>query len=444
MDLKQIKDIIEANELRTIILIGTDSCNVQRGKRVPAPYFLKIAESGVNFASYILYTTMMDEVLPGLFDTGIPDVRGAPDLSTFRVAPWEPHTGVVIMDWTRPDGSAHPLCLRSELKRQIANVRALGLEELMSIEFEFYLLPYSVHDIRGGKWSNHAPAQKDVHCYSLYEGNFYEPVVAEIRECFPDEIEGCSPEWGQGQVEINLHRSDALTMCDTAILFKTAVKQLAVKHGHTATFMAKWHEDYSGSSGHIHQSLIDLKSRKAAFYDEGRAHRMSELAEHYVAGQLDLFRPLTLFFAPVTNSYKRFQPDSFAGFVATWGIDNRTVSLRVINSSPGKMRVENRIGGADLNPYIAFAASLGAGLRGAARKLSLPAASEGNSYNQRDVASVPRTLNEAIEAVRNSSSIKEVIAPAIVDNLIRIASYEDVTVRAKVTDVERRRYLEMA
>ncbi len=443
MDLKQIKEIIDANALRTIILIGTDSCNVQRGKRVPASYFLKIAHSGINFASYILYTTMMDEVLPGLFDTGIPDVRGAPDLATFRIAPWEPHAGVCIMDWTRPDGSAHPLCLRSELKRQVARVRELGLSELMSIEFEFYLLPYSAQEIRGGKWSNHAPAQKDVHCYSLYEGNFYEPVVAEIRECFPEEVEGCSPEWGQGQIEINLHRSDALAMCDTAILFKTAVKQLAVKHGFTATFMAKWHEDYSGSSGHIHQSFIDLKTRRAAFYDETRAHRMSPLAEGYVAGQLDLFRPLTLFFAPVTNSYKRFQPDSFAGFVATWGIDNRTVSLRVINTSAGKMRLENRIGGADINPYIAFAASLGAGLRGIERKLPLPPASEGNSYHRGDVESVPRTLNEAIEAARASAALKEVVAAEIVDNLIRIADFEDTTVRGKVTDVERRRYLEM-
>jgi glutamine synthetase len=171
---------------------------------------------------------------------------------------------------------------------------------------------------------------------------------------------------------------------------------------------------------------------------------MSEIARGYVAGQLDLFRPLTLFFAPVTNSYKRFQPDSFAGFVATWGIDNRTVSLRVINSTPGKMRLENRIGGADLNPYAAFAASLGAGLRGITRKLALPDPSEGNSYHREDVIAVPRTLGEAIEATRNSSAIKEILAPAVVDNLIRIASFEDATVRGKVTDVERRRYLEMA
>jgi glutamine synthetase len=443
MDLKQIKDIIEANGLRTIILIGTDSCNVQRGKRVPVPYFYKIAESGVNFASYILYTTLMDEVLPGLFDTGIPDVRGAPDLATFRIAPWEPKAGVVIMDWTHPDGSAHPLCLRSELKRQVAAVRARGFTELMSIEFEFYLLPYPVQEIRAGRWSNHAPAQKDIHCYSLYEGNFYEPLVSELRECFPTEVEGCSPEWGQGQMEINLYRSGALEMCDTAVLFKTAVKQLAVKHGYTATFMAKWHEDHSGSSGHIHQSLFDTKTQASAFYAESRPHHMSELAERYLAGQLDVFRPAALFFAPLVNSYKRFTPESFAGLVATWGIDNRTVSLRVINTAPGKMRIENRIGGADINPYVAFAVSLGAGVRGIDKQLALCAPGEGNTYHRTDVASVPRTLAEAIEAARSSASIREVLSPLIVDNLIRIASFESTTVHDKVSDIERRRYLEM-
>lgn len=444
MDLKQIKELIEANGLKTIILLGTDNCGVQRGKRMPIPYFLKIAESGINFSSYIMYTTMMDEVLPGLFDTGIPDVRGAPDLSTFRVAPWEPDTGICIMDWTQTDGSLHPLCARTELKRQMARVEKLGFDELMSIELEFYLLPYTPEDIRAGRWSNHGPASKDIHAYSLYEGYFWEPVISEIRACFPDEIEGTSPEWGQGQFEINLYRSNALAMADMAVFLKTAVKQIAVKHRQTATFMAKWHEDYSGSSGHIHQSLVERKSRKPLFHDAKRDFRLSEMAEHYTAGQLDVLRASSLFFAPVVNSYKRFGLDSFAGSLATWGVDNRTTSLRVINDSASKMRVENRVGGADLNPYIAFAASLGAGLRGMEKKLALPPPSEGNSYHRTDVDAMPRSLEEAIEIAKASQSIREVLSPAIVDNLIRIASFEADTVRPKVTDIERRRYLEMS
>jgi glutamine synthetase len=163
-----------------------------------------------------------------------------------------------------------------------------------------------------------------------------------------------------------------------------------------------------------------------------------------VAAQLDVFRPATLFYAPLINSYKRFQPDSFAGFVATWGIDNRTTSFRVINRSPGSMRLENRVGGADVNPYVAFAASLGSGLRGMERRLGLPPPSEGNSYHRKDVVSVPRSLEEAIQAASDSPVVREILSPAVVDNLIRIAKFEAETVRGKVTDIERRRYLEMA
>ncbi len=444
MDLKQIKELIEAHQVRTIIMIGTDSCGVQRGKRVPVAYFLKVAESGVTFASYILYTTMMDEVLPGLFDTGIPDVRGAPDLSTFRLAPWEPHAAVVLMDWTYPDGTPHPFCTRSELKRQVARLNAMGLAELMSLELEFYLLPYDVKEIRAGRWANLTPASKDIHCYSLYEGNFHEPLISTLRDCFPDEIEGCSPEWGQGQIEINLYRSAALAMCDTAVLFKTAVKQLAVKHGYTATFMAKWHEDLSGSSGHIHQSLVNRHTGAPAFFAADRPLCMSPLAEQYLAGQLDVFRPAALLYAPTVNSYKRFQLESFAGVLATWGVDNRTTTFRVINTGAGRMRLENRMGGADLNPYVAFAASLGAGLRGIERGLVPPPPSVGNTYHAQDVARVPQSLEQAVAATRDSAAIREVLSPALIDNLVRIASFEADTVRSRVSDIERRRYLEMA
>ena len=233
-------------------------------------------------------------------------------------------------------------------------------------------------------------------------------------------------------------------MCDTAVLFKTAVKQLAIKHGCTATFMAKWHEEFSGSSGHIHQSLLDRHSSAPAFFDVDRPQRMSLIAERYLAGQLDVFRPAALLYAPTVNSYKRFQLESFAGVLATWGVDNRTTTFRVINTSAGSMRLENRMGGADLNPYVAFAASIGAGLRGLERELSPPPASAGNTYHAPDVARVPRSLEEAVEATRGSSAIREVLSPVLIDNLIRIAAFEADTLRGKVSDIERRRYLEMA
>ena len=442
--LEEIKDVIARNAIKTVILMGSDPVGVQRGKRLTVPYFLKVTEAGINFSSYIMGTTTMDDVLPGLFDTGIPDVRGAPDLSTFRLAPWEPETAVCLMNWTHPDGSPHPLCPRSELMRQVALVRNAGFEELVSLELEFYLFPINVEKIRAGQWADISPATTDIHCYSIYEGSFWEGVVSKIREYFEDSVEGCAPEWGPGQFEINLHRSSAIQMADTAILFKSAIKQIAARAGLSVTFMAKWHENHSGSSGHIHSSLREQKTTRPVFYDDTQPNRMSRLFQSYTAGQFEMFRPAALLLAPFVNSYKRFQRNSFAGSMQTWGIDNRTVTYRVINSSPEACRLENRFGGADLNPYLAFSACLGSGLYGIRNKLTLPPLGEGNCYEATDAAFAPRTLSEAADEAASSTPLKEILSPAMVDNIVRIARFEAEIHQTQVTDLERRRYFEMA
>jgi len=283
-----------------------------------------------------------------------------------------------------------------------------------------------------------------VHCYSIYEGHFHERFFSQIRDCFGDAIEGGGPEWGRGQFEINLGARGALEMADTAVIFKTAVKQIAAQLGLSATFMAKWHEDHTGSSGHIHQSFLSRKTGKSAFYEESAPHKMSELFRHYTAGQLEALIPATFFFAPFVNSYKRFRVDSLAGVTESWGIDNRTVSLRVLNSSPAACRLENRVGGADLNPYLAFSACLGAGLRGIAKKLTLPPPVEGNAYRLEGMRRVPRNLEEAIQAADKSPVTREILPPDVVDNLFTIARMELGVFDSTVTDLERRRYFEMA
>lgn len=443
MDSKDAREFIEQNGIKTVIVGGTDPGGVMRGKRLPVPYFHSAVEHGLNFAMFIMRTTPVDDVLPGVFDGGVPDIKGMPDLSTLRLAPWEPDAAIVLMDWHGPDGGPLAVCPRSELKRQVARVRQMGLEETFALEFEFYLMPKPIAEIRAGGWNGVAPASQDIHCYSIYEGHFSEPVVSKIRACFEDQVEGCTPEWGQGQFEINLHRSDAVAMADTLVLFKIAVKQLAAQAGLSATFMAKWHEDYSGNSGHIHQSLKQAGSGTPAFYDEAAPHRMSKLFRHYLAGQLDVMRPATLFFAPFVNSYKRFQLDSFAGVTKTWAVDNRTAALRVLNYDAAKCRVENRIGGADLNPYLASAVCLGAGLRGIERELPLPPPAEGNCYHLPEVETVPMTLTEALEAAAASEALRGVIAPEVVDNMVDIARFETGVFKSRVTDLERRRYFEM-
>jgi len=444
MDHQEIRDFIAEHDIRTVIVAGTDPGGVLRGKRLTVPYFHTALDHGLNMASFILRTTTVDDVLPGVFDTGVPDVKGVIDRDTFRLAPWEKGAAIVLMDWASADGRPSPLCPRTELKRQIANARAKGFEELFALEVEFFLLPKPIAEIRAGGWNDLEPPSRDIHCYSILEGHYWEPVVAEIRDCFETEIEGCAPEWGQGQIEINLHRADALAMADTAVLFKTAVKQIAAAHGLSATFMAKWHDDYSGNSGHIHQSLLDANSGEPLFFDAAAPDKMSPLFRHYVAGLLDVFRPATLFFAPFVNSYKRFQLDSFAGVTNTWAVDNRTAGLRVINQGPASTRVEHRVGGADLNPYTALATCLGAGLRGIERELVLQPAGEGNCYHVAGAETVAMTLAEALAEARASTALGEVLPATFIDNMATIAEFESKVFETRVTDLERRRYFEMA
>lgn len=444
MDTKQLRDFLSENSIETVIAAGTDPIGVFRGKRLTIPYFLEIADKGISFSSFLLTTTTMDEVLPGVFDTGVPDVRGKPDLGTLRVAGWEANTAVVLMDWLAPDGSPSPLCPRSELKRQREQLRGKGLEEIFAMEFEFFLLPRPIGEIRAGNWSALDPGSVDIHCYSVYEGHFWEDIVSRLRTCFREEIEGCLPEWGPGQFEINLKRSDALSMADTTMLFKTAVKQVAAQSGASATFMAKWHNEHAGNSGHIHQSLFRADGGESAFFDESDPNAMSDLFRQYVAGQLDVFRPATLFYAPFVNSYKRFEPDSFAGVMRSWGIDNRTVAMRVMNEGRSSTRMEHRIGGADLNPYTAFATCLGAGLRGIEKRLDPGPPAEGNAYQSPEYETVPTSLEEAMHETEGSSEIREVLGEAFIDNILRISRFEVGVHKGAVTDMDRRRYFEMA
>jgi glutamine synthetase len=441
MQIDDIRRIIAENGVRTIIIAGMDPAGVLRGKRLTVPYFFHAVEDGANFASYILGTTTMDEVLPGLFDTGIPDVHGVLDLASFRLAPWEANSAIVLMDWQTPDGVSHPLCPRSMLKRKLSEAAEMGYSVSASLELEFYLLPVPIGEVRLGKWSGIEPASRDIHCYSILEGHFWEPVIGRLRDCFPEEIEACLPEWGQGQFEVNLYRSDPLKMADTSIMLKLAAKQIAAENGATATFMAKWREDMSGSSGHIHLSLRDKATGKPVFYDDSRPLKLSTAFDGFVAGNLDVFHASTLFYAPNVNSYKRLQSLSFAGTTRNWGVDNRTTGFRAINQGASKARLEIRLGGADLNPYLGLATGIGAGLRGIKLGLTPPEPATGNTYES-DAEKVPATLAEAVAAAENDTAIREILSPAVVDNALRIARFELGVFQSTVTDLERRRYME--
>ena len=444
MDAKDAGAFLEEHGIRTVIAAGTDPVGILRGKRLATPYFLKAMESGLNFAWFIMKTSTVDDVFPDMLETGVPDLKGLPDLSTLRLAPWEEDAAIVLMDWFWTDGRPCDFCPRTELKRQVAALRDRGLEELFAHEFEFYLMPKPLSEIRRGDYAGLGPSSRDIHCYAVNEGFHHEPVVSRVRECFHDIVEGCAPEWGHGQFEINLHRSDAVSMADNVAIFKAATRQIAARAGVSATFMAKWHEDYSGSSGHIHQSFSDARTGESACYDEAAPHRLSDFFRHYIAGQLDLLCEATMFVAPFVNSYKRFQDDSFAGVTRCWSIDNRTAGLRAINTDAARCRLEHRIGGADCNPYTAFAMCLGAGLRGVDRKLAPPDPVAGNTYHARGLDKVPKTLEAAADLADRTPAIREILPARYVDNLLEIARHEVGVFRERVTDLELRRYYELA
>ncbi|CAA2137726.1 glutamine synthetase family protein [Hyphomicrobium sp. ghe19] len=441
MNIQDVRELIASEKINTVIIAATDAAGVLRGKRLTVPYFYHAIEDGLHFASFLLGTTTMDEVLPGLFDTGIPDVKGMIDLSTFRVAPWEANTAIVFMDWATPEGSPHPLCPRSMLKRKVAEAKAMGFSSSASLELEFYLLPISMAEVRKGRWSDIEPASRDIHCYSILEGHYWEPIIGKLRECFPNEIEGCLPEWGQGQFEVNLHHSDPVKMADASVMLKLATKQLASQAGAMATFMAKFREDLSGCSGHIHMSLQKTVSKEPVFFDADKPLRLSDTFKNFVAGNIDVFAPSMIFYAPNVNSYKRLQSMTFAGTTRNWAVDNRTTGFRAINATPRSTRLEVRMAGADVNPYYGLSIALGSGLRGIRLGLIPPPPSSGNAYDE-NVDKVPATLSAAVRCAASDKGIREVLSPEVVDNALRIADFELGVFERTVTDLERRRYME--
>ncbi len=445
MDEKETKVFLEAHEIETVIVAGPDQFGALRGKRLPVSYFMKSMKTGYRFAWFVVNTGTVDTPVSGILESGIPDVLGTPDLSTMRLAPWEPKTAFVFLDWSWPDGSDCGMCPRTTLRSKQAKAAEMGYKDVFAIEMEFMILPTPAEKIRRGGWRDELSLfADDKHCYAITEGAYHEPIVRRLREYFPEEIEACIPEWGEGQLEVTLRKKDGLSMADTAALFKMVTKQVAVEEGYMATFMAKVKEGISGNSGHVHQSLVDIKTGVPVFHDAARPNSMSEIGEQYGAGVLRSFRDMTLVLAPWVNSYKRFERDSFAGMAATWGVDNRTCGFRFINETDAACRWEHRVGGADLNPYTAFAVMLGAGLSGIEEKLTLPEGRTGNAYHGDDVEIVPLTLTEAVEVADKSTRLRSILGDRFVDNLLSIAREELLAFNTTVTDLERRRYLDMA
>lgn len=448
MNIDDLRKSVADGDIDTVLVAMVDMQGRLVGKRVTGHFFLDHVMHEMHVCDYLLTVDMEMEPVPGFkvasWNLGYGDLAIRPDLSTLRRIPWLPGTALVLGDAVNEHGDAIAVSPRAILKRQIAQLRAHGLEARMGSELEFYVFDETFASARLKEYKDLKTSGWYIEDYHLFQTTKVEPLMRGIRNAMDTAgvpVEFSKGEWGPGQSEINLCYAEALEMADRHVIYKNGVKEIAHLYEKAVTFMAKWRQDLAGSSCHIHSSLWDTKQNKALFGDEKEPGGMSKLFRHYLAGQLVLARDMTYFLAPYINSYKRFQAGTFAPTKAVWSRDNRTAGFRVIGSGPSA-RVECRIPGADVNPYLAFAATLAAGLYGITEELELEPSFDGNAYEASAIREVPKTLREALEALDGSSVLRAALGDDVIDHYVHAGRWEQTEYDRRITDWERIRFFE--
>ena len=450
LTLDGLQTAFEAGEIDTVIVAAVDMQGRLMGKRFHAAHFLNGGWRETHCCNYLLTVDMEMYTVPGYaaasWEKGYGDYVMKPDLASLRRVPWLEGTALVICDLL--DHHSHeevPQSPRAMLKRQVARARAMGFDTAMATELEFYVFEQSYERLRDQGFAGLTPISGYNEDYHIFQTSKEEPLMRALRNGLYGAgvmVENTKGEADAGQAEINVRYADALTTADNHVLIKQAAKDIAHGLGKSVTFIAKYETDKAGSSSHVHQSL--WKNGEPAFRDAGAAHGMSDLMRHYIAGQLEHARALTLFLAPYVNSYKRFTVGLFAPTKAVWSLDNRTAGFRVCGEGTKGIRVECRIGGSDLNPYVACAALLAAGLDGVARKLELEPAQEGDQYAAEGAREVPRTLREAADLAAGSDWLRAAFGDEVVDHYVHAARWEIAEADRAVTDWDLKRGLERA
>jgi glutamine synthetase len=443
--------LIEENKVRTVRIGGADLDGVYRGKRVSAQTFLAGLEHGFQQCDVVFGWDIADEVIGALpfsnWETGFGDVIMRPDLSTFAIVPWEEDCASVICDFFTDDGDELGLSPRTVLQRVLRQALDAGYTAKMAAELEVRFFHETQATLREKGFDDLTPINPGFNCYSIHHASIDEPFVGNVcrmLDAYGIPVEAYNREHGAGMYEINIRYAEALRAADQTMLYKSATKEITGLSGGTATFMAKFRDDVDGCGGHLHQSLWSADGETSEFHDEAGDHQMSQTLRHYLAGVLATLPDFMLMYAPNVNSYKRFVPLTWAPTNATWGIENRTAAVRFIGGDAGAIRLENRIPGADMNPYLAFAASLAGGLHGIENKLEPPSPVTGSAYNDGQAAKLPLSLPEALERFRTSDLPRACFGDAFVDQYVAFREWEVEKHRRAVSDWERRRYFEMA
>ncbi|MDQ6709797.1 MAG: glutamine synthetase family protein [Candidatus Dormibacteraeota bacterium] len=449
LSLEQLVRQIKAGEVDTVIIAIVDLQGRLMGKRLTGPYFLDHVDEGLHACDYLLAMDVDNEPLPGFkftnWGTGYGDMHGHPDLSTIRRLPWLEKTALILCDVETMDGRAVAVSPRQVLRRQVDRARKLGFNPRTASELEFYLFKDTYEGAAGKNYRDLEPYGRYIEDYHILQGSKAEWFNRQIRNGMEQAavpVENSKGEWGFGQQEINLRYTDALEMADRHVVYKNGVKEIAALNQVAVTFMAKWSMEQAGSSFHLHSSLWDVRSDKALFHaNGGEPHGMSVLFKQYLAGQIALARDFAYFYAPYVNSYKRYQATSFAPTSVVWAYDNRTCGFRIVGHGPS-LRVECRIPGADANPYIAFAATIAAGLHGIENKLELPPEYKGDAYTNQDLPRVPSNLTEALAMLERSAVARAAFGDEVVEHYLHSGRLELGRFNAVVTDWELRRNFE--
>lgn len=447
--IEEIENRIRAGEIDTVVCAFPDHLGRLVGKRVTGEYFLDhVLTHSMHACSYLLTVDMEMTPLPGFeltsWEKGYGDFRMVPDFSTLRYAAWLDRTAILLCD-LQDDDKGEPIeeSPREILQKEVRKAAEKGYEFYMASELEFYLFHENYREARAKGYRNLTPSSDYIIDYHILASTYDEPVIRDIRNQLSASgvpIEFSKGEWGHGQHEINVMYAGAVEMADRHAIYKNAVREIAARHGASITFMAKYSNDAAGNSCHIHTSLADKETRGNLFWDAD-GHRPSRIFRWFVGGLLRAERELALLFAPTINSYKRFETGSFAPTAIAWSRDNRTCCLRTVGHG-GSFRVENRMPGADANPYLAFAATLAAGMWGIENQIDCGDPYEGDAYHDAGLDRVPHTLEAALEVFRNSELAKAVFSERVRNHLIKAAEHEVAFYNAAVTDWEKKRYFE--
>lgn len=447
----EITQYVQSHPSGKVKIAFTDIDGILRGKYISTEKFLSVIETGTSFCDVIFGWDAADVTYDNVtftgWHSGYPDCPARLDLSTFRKIPWEDDLPFFLGEMVQNDGQPSPICPRQLLKTVLNTANSEGYSPVFSQEFEWFNFaetPQSIHD---KQYKNLTLLTPGMFGYSILrtslKNEYFKDLFEQLKK-FGVPLEGLHTETGPGTYEAAIVYSDLPKAADRAVLFKTAVKEIAYKHGIMATFMAKINETLPGCGGHVHQSLWDKDGITNLFYNENDITGMSELMKNYLAGQLHCLPYILPMFAPTINSYKRLVEGAWAPTTLTWGIDNRTVALRVLPGNSKSCRLETRVIGSDANPYLAMAACLAAGLYGIRNKMALSQqATVGNGYKDYSHGTLPHNLYEATQMMKESSVAKEILGEKFVEHFVNTREWEWKQHLKAVTDWEYKRYFEI-